>query len=141
MIRRNFIALALLSSLTPLTALAAPLSVTVNGIEARGGKLYIGVQTEAQFLQQGGVAGKVIDAPAAGSLTASFDVPEGAYSVSVWHDINENGIFDKDDKGWPLDGWSMINADKLTGKPSFNEVRIDVPAEGAHATETVRYPE
>ncbi len=38
-------------------AAAAPLTINVEGIEARGGSLYVGVQTEAQFLQNGGIAG------------------------------------------------------------------------------------
>lgn len=58
-------------------ASAAVLTVTLDGIEARGGKLYVSVQTEDQFMKEDGVAGEIPEAPEAGTKTLSFDLPEG----------------------------------------------------------------
>ena len=121
-------------------ALAAPLTFTVEGVEARGGTLYIGVQTEAMFLQDDGVAGEKIKTPVAGSHTVTFDLPEGDYSVSVWHDLDDDEVFDRAESGWPEDGWAMINGSSLRGIPTFEAVKIAVPAGGASATETIIYP-
>ncbi len=121
-------------------ASAAPLTFTIEGVEARGGTLYIGVQTEAMFLQDDGVAGEKIKTPAAGSHTVTFDLPEGDYSVSVWHDLDDDEVFDRAESGWPEDGWAIINGASLRGMPTFEAVKIAVPADGASATETMIYP-
>ena len=119
---------------------AAPLTVTISDVEARGGKLYISVQTKSQFMMNEGTAGEVIDAPTAGNHTFSYDVPEGAYVVSVWHDDNGNGEFDRDSTTfWPLDGWAMHKGSELTGPPTFDDVSIDVGSSGATVSEQISY--
>lgn len=120
---------------------AAPLTVTVTDIEARGGTFYIGVQTEAQFMKDDGVAGEIIEAPDAGAKTFTFDLPEGTYSVSVWHDFNANGVFDTSADGRPLDGWGAIKGETLTAAPVFDQVSIAVPAGGTSANVKTFYPE
>lgn len=109
---------------------AAPLTVTVTDIEARGGKFYIGVQTEAQFMKDGGVAGEILEAPDAGEKSFTFDLPEGTYAVSVWHDFNGNGVFDTAEDGRPMDGWGAINGETLRAAPEFGQVSIAVPEGG-----------
>ncbi len=120
---------------------AAPLTVQVDGIEARGGTLYVGVQTEAQFMKNDGIAGEMVAAPKAGSATFSFDLPEGAYAVSIWHDFNANGKFDMSDAGPPLDGWAMINGEKMRGQPAFTDASLTLPVSGALTTLKVVYPQ
>ncbi len=132
--------LAAAALILPVAAQAAPLTVTLNGLEARGGTLYIGVQTEDQFMKNEGIAGEKFDAPASGSLTVTFDVPEGAYAVAGWHDFDGDGVFDLSESGMPQDGWSMINGGTHTGLPVFAEASVTVPAGGASIEETVFYP-
>ena len=122
------------------SAAAAPLTVNIDGIEARGGTFYVGVQTEAQFMKNDGVAGEILEAPAAGSRSFTFDLPEGVYSISVWHDVNGNGQFDMSEQGMPLDGWSSINAETLRAAPTFEQSSLALPAAGAAATLKVYYP-
>lgn len=121
-------------------ASAAPLTVTVDGIEARGGKLYVSVQTEDQFMKEDGVAGEILEAPEAGSKTLSFDLPEGRYAVSVWHDFNGNGAFDVDDAGMPADGWTSPNAASLQAAPTFEQSSVTVEAGGAALQMDMIYP-
>ncbi len=123
------------------TAAAAPLTVTVTGIEARGGTFYIGVQTEAQFMKQNGVAGEIIQAPEAGARTFTFDLPEGTYSVSVWHDFNGNGVFDLAGDGRPVDGWGTIQGETLRAPPTFSQVSVTLPSSGTSATVKTVYPQ
>lgn len=122
-------------------AVAAPLTVNVDGIEARGGTLYVGVQTEAQFMQNAGIAGEMIAAPEAGSQSFTFDLPEGAYSISIWHDFNGNGQFDMSEAGPPADGWAMINGEAMRAAPTFAEASLTLPAAGKATTLKVIYPE
>jgi uncharacterized protein (DUF2141 family) len=122
-------------------AAAAPLTVNIEGIEARGGTFYVGVQTEEQFMQDAGVAGEILEAPAAGNKSFTFDLPEGVYSISVWHDFNGNGQFDMSEQGMPMDGWSSINAETLRAAPTFEQSSLALPADGAAATLKVYYPD
>lgn len=133
--------LTLAASALAAPALGAPLIVTLNGVEDRDAPLYVGVQTEDQFMKQDGVAGDRVVAPEAGSHTFSFDLPEGDYSVSVWHDLNSNGEFDIGEYGMPDEGWAMSNGSNLRGEPTFDEVKVAVGPEGAEITETVQYPQ
>lgn len=103
---------------------AVPLNVELDGVRAAGGRLYVSVQTRDQFMQDAGTAGSVVAAPTAGAHSFSYDLPPGEYAVSVWHDDNNNGRFDKDERHMPLDGWAMTNAEALRGEPTFDQVRI-----------------
>ncbi len=127
-------------ALTAPVALAAPLSVTVDGVEDRGGKLYIGVQTEAEFMKPAGIAGTVLPAPTAGTHTVTFDIPAGDYAISVWHDENDDYVFDLDENGMPADGWSMVNGEALTGVPTFEVVKVTLTEDGTSAAAAMIYP-
>ncbi|WP_300376271.1 DUF2141 domain-containing protein [Henriciella sp.] len=121
-------------------ALAAPFTVTLTDVEDRGAPLYVGVQTEEQFMKWEGVASEKLEDPAAGTHTFTFDLPEGEYSVSVWHDLNDNNHFDMAENGMPDEGWGMSNASGLRGQPTFDDVKVAVGPEGTAITETVNYP-
>ncbi len=121
------------------TATAAEITVTLDGVEARGGTLYVALQTEDQFMKEEAIAGEKQDAPGSGSHTFTFDVPAGQYSLSVWHDDNGNGEFDRMEDGQPLDGWAMINGTELRSFPTFAAVSIDVSDAGASITEPITY--
>ncbi|MEM8616299.1 MAG: DUF2141 domain-containing protein [Pseudomonadota bacterium] len=136
---RMLAALAIPAALIP-AAQAAPLTFTVENVEARGGTLYVGVQTRDQFMEWDGIAGQQIDNPTAGTHSITFDLPEGEYSLSAWHDFDGNGRFDTLADGSPLDGWAMANSGKLRGMPTFDVVKVDLPAYGAEATESLTYP-
>ena len=128
-LKTTLIALGL--ALTAPLASAGSLTFTVDGVEARGGTLYIGVQTEAEFLKPEGQYGDMIKAPTAGTHTVTFDLPDGEYSVSVWHDDDDDNVFAMSDSGMPAEGWTMINAKSLRGMPTFDAVKIKVGPEGA----------
>jgi uncharacterized protein (DUF2141 family) len=102
---------------------AATLTVQLDGVRAATGPLYVSIQNREQFMHDRGVGGSVVTAPAAGSHRFSYELPAGEYAVSVWHDDNGNGAFDKDERFIPLDGWAMPNSESLRGEPTFEQVR------------------
>ena len=116
-------------------AYAEPLTVELDGVRSASGPLHISVQTREQFMQESGVAGEIVRAPRAGAHRFSYELPPGEYAVSVWHDDNGNGQFDKNERHMPLDGWALTNGESLRGEPSFDQVRI---VHGAAAAATVR---
>lgn len=104
-------------------ALAADVTVSVTGVRAANGPLYVSLQTRDEFLENEGSYGEIVRSPSAGTVSVTLEgVSPGEYAVSVWHDIDGDGVFDASPEGMPLDGWAMIDGASLRGAPDFDQV-------------------
>ncbi len=122
-----------------LPAMAADLTVNVEGIRASDGRLYVSLQTREQFMKNDGTYGVMVDAPAAGSAAPVITgIAPGDYAVSVWHDDNANGTFDMGARG-PLDGWAMIGGETMGAPPSFDDAKLTIGESNTSATVTMIY--
>mmetsp|Transcript_27358 Transcript_27358/g.88364 ORF Transcript_27358/g.88364 Transcript_27358/m.88364 type:complete len:121 (-) Transcript_27358:134-496(-) len=65
------------------------------------------------------------------TTTVTFDaVPKGTYSVSVVHDVNENGQLDRNWLGIPKEPFGFSKKSMgLFGPPSFKDTSFDVADE------------
>jgi len=132
-------AAALAAAATP--SVAADVDVTLTGVEARGGVLYVSLQSEADYMQPQATRGHMFETPSAGDLTFSWtDVPAGDYALSVLHDEDGDQQMKREQNGWPLEGWAVSNGDTLTGPPTFADVKITVSDDGAIIQEAMHYP-
>lgn len=123
----------------PAAANAGPVTVDLTGLRA-GGTLYVQVQTRDQFMGPARVGGRVVAAPLAGSLSVDLgEVPPGDYAITVWHDANGNNQFDMGARGQPADGWAMANGDRLRGQPTFDVVKLTIPADALRLPLAVSY--
>jgi uncharacterized protein (DUF2141 family) len=124
----------------PAAARAGDVRIDLSGLRA-GGTLFVQLQTQAQFLGNARVTGRMIEAPQAGALSIDLgEVPPGDYAVSVWHDDNGNRQFDLDPAtGRVLDGIASLNAEALRGAPTFDQVKVSVPAAGLAVPLVVHY--
>ena len=124
----------------PAAASAAPVAIDMSGLRA-GGTLYVQLQTRDQFLGVGRAAGRIVETPAAGALSLDLgDVAPGDYAVTVWHDDNGNHQFDVNPStGAPADGWATANAEGLRGRPTFEQVRLTIPAAGLRVPLALHY--
>lgn len=131
-------AIALSTAAAPEAAIAANVRVELSGLRA-GGKLYVQAQTRDQFLGEARAAGRVIQAPQAGAMIVDLgEIPPGDYAVTVWHDDNGNGRFDIDSaSGRPLDG--LVSLPNQSGPPSFEQVKVAVPASGLTVPLALQY--
>ena len=66
------------------------------------------------------------------------DLPAGDYAVLVTHDENGNGKLDTNMLGVPVEGYGFSNNRELMRKPTFEEARVHVPAEGSTITIILR---
>lgn len=112
----------------PAAASAATVTVDLTGVRAAKGDLYVSLQTREQFMKPTGSYGAVVARPDPGGRTVVLNgVAPGRYSVAVWHDNNANRVFDRNEKtGEPIDGWAMINGDKIRAAPVFDDVSFTV---------------
>ena len=113
----------------------APLTVIIEDVDRETGDVYVSVQTSDQYMQNDGIAGSIED-PETGTMTLEYNVEPGTYAVSIWHDDNGNGEFDRKENGWPLDGYGQSGA----GGYNFDDVAITVPAGGTTVTISMTYP-
>lgn len=122
-------------------ATAADVSITLTGVKA-GGTLYVGLQTEDQYMSMNTVGGESMSVNADGDLTVTLNgIAPGTYAFSIWHDINGNGQFDIAPQGWPEDGWSAYNVTSVMGAPSFSQVSFEVAEDGFETSEPMIYPD
>jgi len=131
-------AVAALSLAAP--AMAQDVTVTLTGVEARGGVLLAALQTEGQFMQPAGAYGERVEHPAAGTVRVTFrNVAPGDYALMVLHD--EDGDEQMKMNGYmPAEGWAMINAGALRAAPTFDQVSFTVTASGADISVPMSYP-
>jgi uncharacterized protein (DUF2141 family) len=121
-------------------ALAGDVTVTLTGVQAKGGQMLVSLQTRDQFMKPTAAYGT--KAPAtAGDLTVTLqDVAPGDYAVVVMHDEDSNFQMAREPNGMPKEGWSMSGSPPMDRKPVFDEVKVAVPAEGTSVTEAMVYP-
>lgn len=125
-------------------AFAEDVTVTLTGVEARGGQILAALQTEAQFMQPVGAYGAHAAAPAAnGDVTLTFTgVAPGAYALVVMHDENSDQQMQREPNGRPLEGWAMSNGaivNTLRAAPTFAQVKVDVGSAPVTLTEPMFY--
>jgi uncharacterized protein (DUF2141 family) len=115
-------------------------NLTLEGVQPKGGKILITVQNRDQFMQHAQTSGAVIDGSASGQVKVALPgVPPGDYAVSVLHDADSSWSMTTGADGKPAEGWSMGGAEKLTAKPTFDQVKMTVKGDAA-VTERMIYP-
>ena len=121
-------------------AMAEDVTVTLTGVEARGGVLLVALQTRGEFMQSSAAHADRVERPAAGTLRLTFhDVVPGDYALTVLHDEDSDGRM-KMNGYMPGEGWAMVNGDALRGTPTFDLVKFTVSASGADISLPMSYP-
>jgi uncharacterized protein (DUF2141 family) len=116
-----------LSSTTSAPQGGGMLSVVVNGITASEGIIRVVIyNSDNKFLERDGYVYKQTT-PANGKKTVKLDfqMPHGYYSVSAYHDINDNHTLDRNGLGVPTEPYAMSNNPTVKWrKPTFNETKF-----------------
>ncbi|GGX64133.1 hypothetical protein GCM10011309_12740 [Litorimonas cladophorae] len=99
-----------------------------------GGPIYVSIQKREDYQSMKGFGG-IIKTPVAGEMTATFHVDApGDYSVSIWHDRDDDGRFSMDASYNVLDSWGASGTPPPNAAPTFDDVKITVPNMGADVT-------
>lgn len=122
------------------TAAAGEVTVELRGVQARGGILLASLQTREQFMKPVSAFGASVDSPQAGVLRLTIaGVAPGEYALSVLHDVDGDKTMDVSPQFIPTEGWAMVNGETLRGPPTFDQVKVTVPASGANLAAQVIY--
>lgn len=126
-----FISLLSFSFGEPTTTSNGDLVVVVDNIKERKGELILALfNSESDFLKKG-VKSMTVKVSKGGLTKAKFtDIPKGNYSISVIHDVNENGELDKNFAGMPKEGFGFSNNKMgIFGPPTFEECLVELTAD------------
>jgi len=102
------------------------LKVIVKGIQAEKGNIVVEVfNSDGSFLKKS-ILLKRIKATGK-SIDCSFELPEGIYAVTAFHDINANKKMDKALLGYPLEPYGLSNNYRPTlSIPTFDDCKFTV---------------
>lgn len=113
--------------------------VTVNLTDvlpegASGGTIYVSIQTRENYRSMKGFGG-IIQSAEAGDMTRTFMVDEpGEYSVSIWHDRDDDGRFSMTETYEVLDSWGASGTPPEKASPTFDDVKVMIPSMGTSVT-------
>ncbi len=117
-----------------------PVTVTLENITRTEGPIYVSIQSREHYQSMKGFGGIIKEAKL-GQMTATFNVSEpGEYSVSVWHDLNDDGRFSMSETYEVLDGWGASGTPPEKSMPTFDDVKIKVESFGATVPVAMKYP-
>ena len=138
MIRLSLACLALCALAAP--AAAGDVTVTLKGVEPRGGEVSAVLNTAATFMRGTDYVASVPgDTP--GDVVLTFrDVAPGEYALMVMHDANGNGRFDMGPSGMPDEGFAFSNKGQpLMGMPTFEGLKFTVGTDDVTLVEPMTY--
>ncbi len=120
------------------SALAADLTVVLEGVEDKGGTMLVSLQNKEQFGNPMNAQGAVEPATAGSMSLTINDVPPGDYAVMVLHDADGNYQPTMGSNGKIAEGTAYSG--KITTGWKFEELKFTVPAEGGKVTLKMSYP-
>jgi uncharacterized protein (DUF2141 family) len=119
---------------------AADLTVTVTDIRAATGTIRIAVvNSEAAWNNE--AAPVVRKALPVSGKEATFQFPglsPGQYAVQVMHDENDNGKFDTNFVGLPIEGYGFSNNPQVMRRANYDEARFALAADGGSVVVRLR---
>lgn len=117
-----------------------PVTITIDNVRAGNVPLYISVQKRGQYQGIKG-HGVILKSTTAGTMqaTVKVDVVDD-YAVSLWHDLDNDGVFSMNERYQPEDGWAASGTVPMNRAPKFDDVKVTVPMAGKAVAVSMIYP-
>jgi uncharacterized protein (DUF2141 family) len=139
---RRFVLALIFWCLVSVSASAAELAITVEGIRSAKGDILLSLYSSAaEWPDHPTHDHNQVQPARLGSMTFKFQVPPGTYAATGYHDENGNGKFDRTLLGLPEEGYMFSNnVHPVLSAPSFGSASFAVPPEGKAISIAVQYP-
>lgn len=119
---------ASLSSLAFAESTGSELTVDVLGIGKLEGVVMMSLERRADG-EVSRVSGARVPATATQVSYRFDDLEDGVYSVSLFHDANDNGELDSNMLGIPQEAYGASNNPRVMRRPTFEETQFDVSSD------------
>ena len=126
---------------TPVVLEGPALQVAVVGLRSDLGQVSCNLFTDARQYPRGTAFKEVRTSIHKDSALCVFtDVPAGKYAIVVYHDENNNGHFDQNAFGMPMEGYGFSNnAAPLFDAPNFAAAAFDYDGRHLYTVIDIRY--
>ena len=121
--------LAVLLALLPVEADAATLTVTVMKVDPKGGTLRVSLYDEFNWSKSEDqpLASANVPAVAPETVVTLTDIKPGIYGVKLFQDANNNGKFDQNFVGLPLEHFGFSrDARPFLSEPGFDHTKFTI---------------
>jgi uncharacterized protein (DUF2141 family) len=117
------------------------LQVAVVGLRSGQGQVSCNLFTDPRQYPRGDAFKEVRTSIHKDSALCVFtDVPAGGYAIVVYHDENDNGHFDQNAFGMPMEGYGFSNnAAPLFDAPTFAAAAFDYDGGRLYTVIDIRY--
>ena len=121
------------------STLGAELTVKISNVEEATGRIFVAVWDNKDAWPDGQPL-EGIDVEALTPETeVTFELPEGTYAVSVFHDVNGNGEMDYNALRMPKEPWGTSNdVPARFGPPKYDKMTLELDSDGATAEVTLK---
>ena len=103
---------------------SSTLTVRVTGIRNTNGKIRLTLMRDSNTVEKREAE---IDAGTLSAQTVFENLPQGVYSVFIFHDENMNGKMDFNEMGIPVEGYGASNnPEKRMGPPDPDEAKFTI---------------
>lgn len=122
-------AIALALSVTQEPALSS-IDLTIEGMRSEQGHLLVALYDSSEGWSSNTERDARRISVEAGETTARFaDLPAGDYAIAVFHDANDDGLFNMNDQGIPMEMYAFSNnVFPLGRRAHFEEAAFDLDA-------------
>ena len=136
---KRLIILSLASAALSLTSHGETVTVTVENINAKAGKVFVALHTSDTFLSDELIDGRIIEVNGDSVSFTMSDVTPGTYALAAFHDVDDDGELDAGTFGIPKEPYGFSNnAKPRFGPPKFKAASFVVAADGAEQTIRLR---
>lgn len=124
---KQFILLALLCAGCCGKAMGQQLTLRVTQVSESKGTLRVAIfASEADFMRKP-VAAFAVPATQGEVVIPCQGLPEGTYAITLFHDVNDNGVLDTGSYGIPTEDYGFSNQPKVVmGPPSFAQCSFEL---------------
>jgi uncharacterized protein (DUF2141 family) len=103
----------------------------VTNIRASTGKLMVAFYNSEEDFLKNVFRGEAITIEDDGEKTVVFQIPAGQYTISIFHDVNDDGVLNSNMIGIPKEPYGFSNnPSSRFGPPKFASALIDIGTDG-----------
>ena len=115
--------------------------ILIEGVKSDKGELILALFNDKDSYLKKDYMHKKVKVDKVGNATVTFEsLPMGEYSVSVIHDVNENGKLDKNVVGVPKEGFGFSNVSLgWFGPPSYDNTKFELSSENVKVTVKLKH--
>lgn len=134
---------ACLATIAGASAFAANLAVTIDNITEDEGVLRLAIYESANWLDNdpdkvaNGAVYDVTEHEGDEPVMVNLEIEPGEYAAVVYHDLNENRVFDKNLLGLPKEPYAFSKGYDKLRRPDFEDCKFVVAEDGAAITLTL----